>query len=412
MFKQLKISAQTTTSMQSARKKILFLLSSVFLLIGLLYFIYWVVYARYFQTTDNAYVAGNVIPVSAQITGNVIELNVDDTQLVQAGQSLIKLDPTDSAVALDQAKANLALALRQTQQYFINNRELQAIIQSRQSDLQKAKVDLQRRQTAIKRGAISQEELTHAEDSFNVANAALLQSQAHWEANLALTHRTNSINHPHVRQAMAALRQAYLNYIRSTIRAPLSGYVAKRAVQIGQRIIPGQILLAIIPLNQIWVDANFKEKQLGKIQIGQQVTLTSDLYGAKVKYHGRITGFSAGTGSAFALLPPQNATGNWIKVVQRLPVRISLDEQELNAHPLRIGLSMKVTVDTRNKNDNQVTQLANSRYQTTIFNNLMKQADNIINDIVQENILRSSDLKIADKESFINIKLNNTNANI
>ncbi|STX51961.1 multidrug efflux system [Legionella busanensis] len=410
MLKHLNSSLKANTPKQLNQKKALFIFTFSLIFISLIYFFYWLFYGRYFEVTDNAYVAGNIIPISTQVTGNVTKLNAEDTQFVPEGQSLIELDPTDSLVNLEQAKANLALALRQTQQYFINNSQLQAVVQSRQSDLQKTKIDLQRRQTAIRRGAISQEELTHAQDNFNVANAALLQSQAQWEANIALTHKTNIINHPHVKQAMAALRKAYLDYIRNTIRAPLSGYVARRAVQIGQRVTPGQVLLAIVPLNQIWVDANFKEKQLSKIQVGQSVVLTADIYGSKIKYNGYISGFSAGTGSAFALLPPQNATGNWIKVVQRLPVRILVDEKELKAHPLRIGLSMKVTVDTyrQPKKINMLTR--HSLYKTTIFNNLMVQADHIINEIVQENVLKTTDLKVAGKEPFINIKAINNHA--
>lgn len=378
---------------KAKQKKQLLLLTAIFVVVLLIGFLYWHSYARYFQSTDDAYVKGNIISIASQIVGNVVALNADDTDLVQTNEVLIKLDATDYQVALERAQANLAQTLRQTQQFFINNQGLIASIQSKEANLKKTKLDLTRRQQALAKGAISQEELTNAQDNFDIATASLTQAQSAWKSNRSLTHNTKITTHPAVKEAIARLKKAYLDYLRTSIRSPVTGYVAKRSVQVGQRINVGQVLMAIIPLNEVWVEANFKENQFNSMRIGQPVLLTSDYYGSSVKFHGEVIGFSAGTGSAFSLLPPQNATGNWIKVVQRLPVRIRLDSNELTTHPLRVGLSMQATVDTRQRHYGAEKKRHLTSYKTTIFNQMDHAADQMIQQIIQANTSQDTYVK-------------------
>src|SRR5438132_13153911 len=248
-------------------------------------------------------------------------------QLVTAGRRRVQLDQADAKVALDQADAQLAKTVREVRSLFATSAQLQATVAMRQSDLAKANEDLARRERLASSGAVSGEERQHARDAANSARAALLAAQQELAANRARVDRTTVDNHPDVLNAAAHVRDAYLTYARTALPAPVSGFVAKRAVQLGQRVSPGAPLMAIVPLDQVWIDANFKEPQLTDMRGGQPVTLKADIYGRSVKYHGKVVGFGAGTGSAFALLPAQNATGNWIKIVQRVPVRIALDPQ-------------------------------------------------------------------------------------
>lgn len=377
---------QTASANHPKQKQFLIRLTVGLIIIALLVFIYWFIYSRHYETTDNAYVNGNIIPVTSQIAGTVIAVKVNDTSFVTEGEPLILLDPTDRRIALEQAKANLALILRQTEQLYIKDKGLKATIQARELTLKQASSDLKRRQQAIHIGGISQEELTHAQDGFNIANSLLTTARAEWNANRALISGTSVNVHPNVLQAIAGLKEAYLGYVRTTIKAPVSGYIAKRSAQAGQVIGPGTVLMAVVPLNDIWVDANFKEKQLHNIRPGQAVILEADIYGSAVTYHGRVAGFSGGTGSAFSLLPAQNATGNWIKVVQRLPVRILLDANEVKEHPLRIGLSMEVTVDTSSKDQILKNVDVNSANKTNIFKGLDQGANALIAKILSANL--------------------------
>jgi membrane fusion protein (multidrug efflux system) len=367
------------------QKQYLMRLTAFFLFLGVLYFIYWFIYSRHYEKTDNAYVNGNIIPVSSQIGGIIIAVKVSDTAFVKAGEPVVLLDATDREIALEHAKANLALVLRQTQQLYIKDKGLLATIQARELTLKQADSDLKRRQQAIHIGGVSQEELTHAQNNYNITNSLLTTARSEWSANKALISGTSLTAHPQVQQAMAGVKEAYLALLRTKVRAPVSGYIAKRSAQVGQLIAPGTFLMALVPLDDIWVDANFKERQLGKIRPGQAVTLEADIYGSAMTYHGRVVGFSGGTGSAFSLLPAQNATGNWIKVVQRLPVRIVLDAQELKEHPLRIGLSMNVIVDTNTKEEALKAIDLDSANKTAIFNGLDKGADVLIERIVKDN---------------------------
>jgi membrane fusion protein (multidrug efflux system) len=301
------------------------------------------------------------------------------------GDPLVALDPADSKVALDQAEANLAQTVRQVRTFFVNNNQYEAQIALRKSDLSRAQDDLKRRMQVAQTGAVSQEEISHARDAVRGAQAALDSAEQELASNRSLTANTTIADHPNVLAAAAKVRDSYINFARNTLPAPVTGYVAKRSVQVGQRVSPGNPLMAIVPLNGVWVDANFKEVQLKHMRLGQPVELTADLYGSSVVYHGKVIGFSAGTGSAFSLLPAQNATGNWIKVVQRLPVRIQLEPKELEQHPLRIGLSMNVDVTIKNEEGGQLGNAQNTVYQTNVFDNYGAQADQEIARIIQQN---------------------------
>jgi membrane fusion protein (multidrug efflux system) len=285
--------------------------------------------------------------------------------------------------------------VRQVRTLFVNNNTYAANVAQRQTQLSQAQNDLRRRMAVAATGAVSGEEIAHAQDAVKNAVAALEASEQQLASNRTLTENTSVARHPNVSAAAAKMRDAYLNYARNTLPAPVSGYVAKRAVQVGQRVSPGAPLMAIVPLNSVWVDANFKEVQLKHMHIGQAVELTADVYGSSVVFHGKVIGFSAGTGSAFSLLPAQNATGNWIKVVQRLPVRIALDPQELEQHPLRIGLSINAEVDVRHDNGAQLQPAQNTVYQTNVFEKYGDQADAEIARIIAANLGAQSDAVLA-----------------
>jgi membrane fusion protein (multidrug efflux system) len=367
------------------RKRMMTLLVIVILIAALAYGLYYFLVARFHEDTDDAYVSGNVVQITPQVTGTVIAVNADDTQVVKAGDPLVVLDPADARVALEQAEANLAQTVRQVRGLFADDNQYQAQVALRQADLSRAQDDLKRRLTVAQTGAVSQEEISHARDAMKSAQAAVDAAQQQLASNRALTANTTIADHPNVKAAAAKVRDAYLNHARNVLPAPVTGYVAKRSVQVGQRVSPGTPLMAIVPLHDVWVDANFKEVQLKHMHIGQPVELTADVYGSSVPYHGKVVGFSAGTGSAFSLLPAQNATGNWIKVVQRLPVRIALDPQELDKHPLRIGLSMQADVNIKDDTGGQLGQAPNTAYQTNVFDKYGDEADAEIARIIAEN---------------------------
>ncbi|MGT2471265.1 EmrA/EmrK family multidrug efflux transporter periplasmic adaptor subunit [Paraburkholderia terrae] len=367
------------------RKRMMTLLVIVILIAAIAYGLYYFLVARFHEETDDAYVNGNVVQITPQVTGTVVAVNADDTQTVKVGDPLVVLDPADSRIALQSAEANLGQVVRQVRGLYADDSQYQAQVAVRQSDLSRAQDDLKRRMQVAQTGAVSQEEISHARDAVKSAQAALDASQQQLASNRALTANTTIASHPNVQAAAAKVRDAYLNNARNTLPAPVTGYVAKRSVQVGQRVAPGNPLMAIVPLNAVWVDANFKEVQLKHMRIGQPVELTADVYGSSVKYQGKVVGFSAGTGSAFSLLPAQNATGNWIKVVQRLPVRIALDPQELEKHPLRIGLSMQVEVSIKDDTGGELGSAVNTVYQTNVFDKYGDQADAEIARIITEN---------------------------
>jgi membrane fusion protein (multidrug efflux system) len=340
-----------------------------FALLGLAYGVYWAHTLRYRESTDDAYVSGNIVQITPQVAGTVVGIGVDDTQYVEAGAPLVRLDQADAKVALDEAEAQLARTVREVRTLYATASQLDAVVAQRESDLALAQQDLARRERLGNSGAISSEELQHARDAARGASAALQSAQQQLRAGRARMDGTTIEDHPDVRNAAAQVRSAYLAYERTTLPAPVAGFVAKRSVQLGQRVSPGLNLMSILPLDEVWVDANFKEPQLSMMRVGQPVTLSADLYGHSIVYHGAIAGFGAGTGSVFSLLPAQNATGNWIKIIQRVPVRVALNARELASHPLQIGLSMRAEVDTHDRSGPRLPQVARWQpgYATDVF---------------------------------------------
>lgn len=388
------------------RRRALTVLATVVVVAGGGWGLYEWLVASHYENTDNAYVQGNVIQITPQIGGTVMAIGADDTDFVKAGQPLVQLDPADAKVALEQSEAALAQAVRQVRTLYANNGSLAAQVTLRQSDIAKAQSDiakaqddLQRRRALSGNGAVSKEELNHAETQLANARSALAAAQAGVVAarealasNQSLTEGTSVAQHPSVLAAAAKVREAYLATQRVAMPAPVDGYVAKRTVQLGQRVAAGTPMMSIVPLHQLWVDANFKEVQLRNIRIDQPVKLTADVYGKKVEYTGKVAGLGVGTGAAFALLPAQNATGNWIKVVQRVPVRIALDPEQLKANPLRIGLSMDAEIDITQKTGKMLADAPRSTAfaQTQVYSQLDRGADAEVDRIVAANLGRGA----------------------
>ena len=341
--------APSTSERQTTRRRGLVALAAVVVIAGLGWAVYYFAFAAGRVSTDDAYVGGDVVQVTSETPGTVIGLHADDTQSVRAGQPLLEFDPADAKVGMASAEAGLAQAVRRVRALFAQADQLQAQIVAREADLKRAEDDLKRRAGLIATGAVSREDFAHAQDTTSAQRADLAAARAQLEVTTAQIGGTPIAQNPDVLAAAARVHDAALALHRTSIVAPVDGVVAKRAVQIGQRVGPGSALMAVVPLADVWIDANFKEVQLARMRVGQPVTVEVDLYGGKVTYHGKVAGLSAGSGNAFSLLPPQNATGNWIKIVQRLPVRILLDPSELQAHPLRIGLSAVVTVDVEDQ---------------------------------------------------------------
>ena len=365
-------SSETDQAMKTKRKKLLSILAVILIIIAIVYAIYHLMFGQT-VSTDNAYVGAETAEITSMVNGQVAEVKVSDTQSVKKGDVLAVIDHRDAQIAVAEAEAALTKAKRQYTQSSANSSSLSSQILISVDDINSAKAQVAQSEVALKQaqqefsrrqelnatGAISKEEFTQSQSALDnakanvdVAKASLAQNeskrkaaQSNLDANEALIHGTSQISTPDVLVAQAKLDAALLDLQRTEITAPLDGVVARRSVQVGQRVAPGSILMRIVPLQHLYVDANFKESQLEKVRVGQTVTLTSDLYGDDVEYHGKVIGFSGGTGSAFALIPAQNATGNWIKVVQRLPVRIQLDSKDLEKYPLRVGLSMEATVD-------------------------------------------------------------------
>jgi membrane fusion protein (multidrug efflux system) len=369
------------------RKRLLLAVVGAFASAGIAYGAYWVAAGRYVESTEDAYVNGNVVQITSQVAGTVVGIDADDTQDVTAGQTLVALDRVDANVALERAEADLAECVREVRGVFARADELRSEMAAREVDLAKAKKDLARRENLAESGAVSTEEVQHARDGVRGAESALAAAREQLAGHRALVDDTSVASHPKVARAAAAVRAAYLDYRRADIPAPVSGVVAKRSVQLGQRVSPGTPLMAIVPPDQVWVDANFKEGQLKRIRAGQSARLTADAN--DVEYRGIVVGVGAGTGAAFALLPAQNATGNWIKVVQRLPVRIALDAQQVAAHPLAVGLSMEVRIDVHAASDDAAGDARVGALETddrtTVFADRERAVDTLIADIIREN---------------------------
>jgi membrane fusion protein (multidrug efflux system) len=385
--KKIMTSNDSPVSPQTIRKKWLVMAMGIFILLGLGYLVYWAIFLHHIESTDDAYVSGNLVQITPQVAGTIITITVDDTDFVKAGSTLVRLDPTDAQLAFERACAQLAQMVRQTRHLQISNAQLEASVALSASERDKAQADLMRRQLLLKTDSITKEELAHAKIAVKSAQAAYKVAREKLKGNQALLSSEKLAEQPAIVAAAAQVRETYLALKRTTIVSPVRGYLARRAGQIGQRVNIGQNLMAVVPLDQLWVDANFKEVQLTDIRIGQEATLTADIYGSKVVYHGKVAGLGIGTGSAFSLLPAQNATGNWIKVVQRVPVRITLDKAELEKHPLRVGLSMQVAVNTQDQSGPvlMMNERQTPAYSTHIFEESMKSADDIINRIINEN---------------------------
>lgn len=383
-----KNAAATKSGGNGKRRKALTILAAAVVLAGIAWLLYWLFVGRWHEDTNDAYVQGNVVTVTPQVGGTVVGIAVDDGMRVEAGQVLVRFDHTDADVAYQQSVANLANTVRQVRGLYKAVDAGQADIAARRVALEQARADVARRQGLVASGAVSAEELAHARAQLAAAEAALSASQETTARNRALVDNSTLAANPQVQAAAAQLRQAFLVVQRAQIVAPVSGYIAKRNVQLGQRIAAGTPLMAIVPLDEVWVDANFKETQLQKLRLNQPVELTSELYGDDVVYHGKLQSLGLGTGSAFSLLPPQNASGNWIKIVQRVPVRVALDRKELQEHPLRLGLSMEVEVDLHAKGDGLLpTTTDNGKgLVTDAYKAQLAKADALIDGVIRDNL--------------------------
>lgn len=373
----------------SRKRRLILSVLAAFMLAAVACLLYWLTVARYVVSTEDAYVAGNVVQITPQVAGTAIVIGADDTQFVRAGQLLVELDQATPRAALLAGETALAATVRHVRNLFAQASELRASVVAHEVDLSKAEADLARRERLARSGAISREDVQHARDAVRGARAALQGARAHLAGDAALTEGTTVASNPSVENAEARLRATYLDYERTVIPSPVAGIVAKRTVQLGERVSPGSVLMAVVPLEEVWVEANFKEGQLKSIRAGQPVRLTADAN--DFEYHGTVAGFAAGTGAAFAVLPAQNATGNWIKVVQRLPVRIALDPRELAAHPLQIGLSMQVWVDVHRRGTaalgrtDDFQNAPHAAYSTSVFAGEQRDIDALIAKIVAEN---------------------------
>lgn len=380
-------STENRPKIPKRRKKVMIGLVAIFLILGAGWAVYWGIFLRNMESTDDAYIAGYEVSIMAQTEGNVTDVLADDTDFVSAGDVLVRLDPTDAKLALETAIYDLANEVRDIQRLRTESARLDAVVEQRKSELAKLRADLKRRIILGERDALAEEELQHARDYVFVAEAALREAQEQRKANQALLLDTPLEKQPTIVLAAQKVRESWLALKRTEVKSPISGFVAKRNVQAGGYATPGKALMIVVPLDSVWVDANFKEIQLGKMRMGQHAEITADIYGSNIVYHGTVAGFEAGTGSVFSLLPPQNATGNWIKIVQRVPVRIQLDPAELAQHPLVLGLSVVVRVNTSESNGALLVS-APGRRQTMSTNVLtidMTEAEKLITDIIKEN---------------------------
>ena len=375
---------------QRKRKTGLTIAIGIFLLAALAWGAYWFFFARHHESTENAYVSGNMVMVNAQTVGTVEAILAEENQEVKAGQSLVKLSPTDAQVALAQAQAQLAQATRQIQNSFNSAGVANAQLVQAKTAVQTAQDAVDRRSKLVKTGAVSREEYDQARDALTRAQAGYKVAQEQYKTANAQVAGTTTQNHPAIEAAKAAFRNAYINNKRLSVLAPIDGVIAKRNVQVGQQISPGMPLMTIVAASQVWVDANYKETQLAKLRVGQPVELNADVYGSSVKFKGTVQGIGIGTGSAFSVLPAQNATGNWIKIVQRVPVRVTIDPEQLKQHPLRVGMSMHVVIDTENQKGAVLGAVTGTEVpanlQTNVYAQDEEEANRVADQIIQENL--------------------------
>lgn len=369
------------------RKKGLSIFILLLLLISIGSAAYWYFFIKGFEETEDAYVSGNQVMVSAQVAGNISKINVDNMDPVQAGDVLLELDDTNAKLSFEQAKSNLANAVRQVSQLNYTVKQLKSAVRANEITLAQAQGNLNRRMQLVKDGAIDKESFQHAKEAVELAKANLTTSQNQLGANQALLLDGPLSEQPQIQSAISNLKQAWLNLERTKIRSPIKGYVARRNAQVGQAVSVGGALMAVVTTDQMWLDANFKETQLTHMRIGQPVEIHFDLYGKDKTFNGKVVGIEMGTGSAFSLLPTQNATGNWIKVVQRVPVRIQLDPQQLAENPLRIGLSATVKV---NVSDSKGETLRDQAPATTLYStNVLQYDESAVNNLI-ESIIRDN----------------------
>lgn len=387
------------------RNRVLLLLSVGIFLIGTAYFIYWITYGRFHEYTDDAYVNGNTVMITAQVPGIVTTIYVQDTDYVTKDTPLVQLDTTDHQITLEKTKQDLAETVREVAQLFASARQKEAEIEELKAIFIKKALDYERRTSLVSSGSVSKEDFEHATSDMASAYFALIATEEAYFGLMAQIDNTTIETHPLVDNAKQAVREAWVNLRRCTLYAPVSGIIAQRTVQVGKWVEPTQALLSVVPLDQMWIDANFKEVQLSRMRVGQPVRLKADMYGGSVAFQGTVVGVGGGTGSVFSVLPPQNATGNWIKIVQRVPVRIDLPPKMLQEHPLRLGLSMEVTVDTTNTEGSMSPAprpLEIPRFATDIYNREEEGVDQVIEDIILANMsLYSLELETNEQPSDI-----------
>ncbi|URX63852.1 HlyD family efflux transporter periplasmic adaptor subunit [Luteibacter anthropi] len=373
---------------KSRRGFFLKLLLAVIVLAAIGWTVWYFVDGRWYEDTDDAYVNGNVVQITPQLAATVLSITADDGDLVHKGDVLVKLDDSDAKIQVESARADLANTVRRVRGLYNNVSSAQADMAVRQTAVDRARADYNRRRDLAKTGAISAEELSHALDALTSAESSLSSAKQSYSTSKVLVDDTVVASHPDVRAAAAKLRDAMLTEARTSILAPVDGYVAKRSVQLGQRVQPGAALMAVVPLHEVWIDANFKETQLTHMRIGQPVDVTADVYGSDVVYKAKIRSLGVGSGSAFSILPAQNATGNWIKIVQRVPVRVVFtDPKQLDEKPLRLGLSTKVTVSLHDQSGGLLAKQAPTEpeFSTDVYNNRLAGADAEIARVIHEN---------------------------
>lgn len=368
--------------------RLVWILGIVTLIAFLIVFLIWLFIWRLEETTNDAYVNGNQVIVTPQISGYIQSVFVEDTSQVQQGDLLVTLDPTDMTIALEKAKQNLALSVRNYIALQERVETLKADKQVKTADLYRTSQDFVHRGKLIDSGSVSVEDYEHAEAAFMGASASLMMVEHELKSAIAQIENTTLETHPQILESKAALREAFVKLKRCQIYAPVHGMVGQKKAQVGEAVMAEDPLLVIVPFDQIWVDANFKEVQLKKVKVGQSVRIRSDFYGREFIFHGTVVGLNAATGSVFSLLPPQNATGNWIKIVQRLPVRIALDPEEIKKHPLRLGLSMTVTVDLTST-PQEPPERTLPLFETAIFSEQLVGVDELIDQIIKDNSWKS-----------------------
>jgi membrane fusion protein (multidrug efflux system) len=368
--------------------KFLWIFGGVLVVAGVILLIYHVTVGRFYVATKDAYVNGNLVRLAPQVSGTVTQITTDQTQPVRRGQLLVKLDPHDTDVSLAQAKASLAQTVRDVVQLFEEEKRDVAAVAAQEAQLTLANQNLSRDKGLIHAHGVAQQDLERDQEAVRNAESGVRQARAALASTRAAIAGTEPETHPRVALAVANLRSAWLASSRTRVLSPISGYMVRRAVQLGQQVNPATEMVAITPLDSVWIDANFKETQLKQVQIGQPATVTADVYGSSVKYHGTVLGLTPGTGAALAVLPPENATGNWIKIVQRLPVRIGLDPRELREHPLFLGLSTKVEIDLHDTDGAPLSEkpVWRANMQTDVYAEQDAGIENEIHKILADNL--------------------------